>query len=312
MTISRRSFFKLMAGSGAAGAALAAGLPDKAEAAHDFSGYQDRNAVLFDASLCIGCRSCEAACNEVNKLPAVDKDGNTKDFDDQGVFNRKRHMDYSSYTVVNRFGKEETGGAETFIKKQCMHCDEPACFAACLAKAFEKTPQGAVVYSSFKCIGCRYCMQACPFEVPTYEYHNAWTPKVSKCTMCYDHIQAGKRQVPGCVEACPQEALIYGKRSDLLQIAHRRVDAPDSGYVNHIYGESEVGGTCWLYISKTPFEKLGFPHLGTTPLPKLTYGYLATIPVMHIGLPVLLAGFYLLTKGVPKAHRDQEGKGVHQ
>ncbi|MDP8224308.1 MAG: 4Fe-4S dicluster domain-containing protein [Candidatus Lernaella stagnicola] len=302
MSISRRNFLKLAVGTGAAGAAAAAGVPGKADAAHDFEGYPDRFGVLFDSSLCIGCRSCEAACNEVNDLPEQEKP-----FDDQSVFDARRRNDYSRYTVVNRYGKEETGGAVTFVKTQCMHCDEPACFAACLAKAFTKTPEGAVVYDAGHCIGCRYCIQACPFYIPTYEYHDAFTPRVSKCTMCYSRLTEG--QVPGCVDACPSGALIFGRRDYLIKVARERIGRKDSGYVDHIYGEKEVGGTCWMYISKVPFEKIGFnTHVGTTAMPKLTYGYLKTIPVMHMGLPVLLAGFWVMTRGIAKAAKaKQEG-----
>jgi formate dehydrogenase iron-sulfur subunit len=303
MTISRRGFLKLAVGAGAAGAAVAAGLPKQAEAAHDFEGYEDRFGVLCDTSLCIGCRSCEEACNEVNDLPAQEKP-----FDDTSVFEERRRNDYSRFTVVNKWLKADTGGdADTFVKTQCMHCDEPACFSACLAKAFTKTPEGAVVYNSAQCIGCRYCMQACPFYVPTYEYHKALTPRVRKCTMCFSRVVEGG--VPGCVETCPSGALVFGKRSYLIKVAQERIRTKDSGYVDHIFGEKEVGGTCWMYISKVPFEKTGFNmHLGTTPLPKLTYGYLKTIPVMHMGLPVLLAGFYVMTKGIAKAGEKRGGK----
>jgi Fe-S-cluster-containing dehydrogenase component len=305
MTISRRGFLKLAAGAGAAGAAATLGLPTEAQAAHEFPGHPDRRGVLCDTSLCIGCRSCEVACNEANGLPKP-AEGQPA-LDDPKVLAEKRRMDHAHFTVVNKYGKDETGGPEVFVKTQCMHCDEPACFAACLAKAFTKTPEGAVVYNSAQCIGCRYCMQACPFYVPTYEYHKAFTPRVRKCTMCFDRVSDGK--IPACVQACPQEALIFGKRSDLLKIARRRLDADKSGYVDHIYGEREVGGTCWMYVSKAPFEKLGFKtDVGTEALPKLTYGYLATIPVLHTGLPILLAGFYLLSRGVGKGHKDQEGR----
>jgi len=304
MAVSRREFLKLMAGAGAVGAAAATVLPKKAEASYEFGGYPDRMGVLCDTSLCIGCRSCEGACNEANNLPKpADK---AQAFDNLKVLDTKRRMDHAHFTVVNKFAKAETGAKnDVFVKKQCMHCDEPACFAACLAKAFTKTPEGAVVYAANHCIGCRYCMQACPFYVPTYEYQDAFTPRVRKCTMCYDRVKAGG--IPACVQTCPQEALIFGKRDDLLKIARRRLDAENSQYVDHIYGEKEVGGTCWLYITKTPFEKLDFKMtLGTEALPRLTYGYLATIPVLHVGLPVLLAGFYVITRGITQAHGKQE------
>jgi len=301
MSINRRGFLKLVAGAGVAGAAATVGAP-QAKASEDFTGHPDRFGVLCDLSKCIGCRSCEEACDQVNELG---KDPTY--FADEKVMETTRRSAHNMFTFVNKFQPTKDGqpdGGPVFVKNQCMHCDEPACFSACLAKAFDKTPEGAVVYNSWKCIGCRYCMQACPFYIPAYEYHEAFTPRVRKCTMCYDRIKEGG--VPGCVEICPMDAIIFGKRSDLLKIATKRL-LNDGGYEDHIYGQYEVGGTCWMYISKKPFDQLGFKmNLGTTALPKLTYGYLATIPVMHITLPIILAGFYAITKG----RKNGQDKGV--
>jgi len=299
MAMNRRGFLKLLAGAGAAGAASVA---KPSRASEEFEGYPDRYGVLCDISRCIGCRSCEQACNQVNNLGAP-----AESFDNDKVFETKRRTSSTAHTVVNKYQKENRPPA--FVKTQCMHCDEPACFSACLAKAFDKTPEGAVIWNEHKCIGCRYCMQACPFYIPAYEYDNAFTPRVTKCTMCYPRIKDGG--VPACVETCPMDALIFGKRSELITIARKRI-INDSEYVDHIYGEHEVGGTSWMYISKQPFEELGFNmHLGTTALPKLTYGYLATIPVMHITLPIILAGFYVISKGRKVSGKD-ETKGVQK
>ena len=166
MAISRRGFLKLMAGVGAAGAG---GMPGKAEANEDFEGWPESNGVLCDISKCIGCRACEEACNRVNNLATPEKS-----FDDQTVFETTRRTDANTFTFVNRYQSEGTGNKPVFVKRQCMHCNEPACFVACLAKAFKKTPEGAVVYDPDVCIGCRYCMQACPFGIPAYEYDNAF------------------------------------------------------------------------------------------------------------------------------------------
>ncbi len=298
MGINRRDFLKLMAGAGAAGAL---GLTKEAKASNeDFEGYPDSFGVLVDTSLCIGCRACEAGCNRQNKLGKPDTY-----FEDEKVIETPRKTENDQYTFVNRYQSEATGNKPVFVKRQCMHCNEPACFAACLAKAFSKSPTGAVVYNPDVCIGCRYCMQACPFYVPTYEYENAFTPRVLKCTFCLERISQ-KGGVPACVESCPMDAIIFGKRRDLLKIAQKRL-ANDSTYVDHIYGQHEIGGTSWMYISKVPFEALGFNmELGTTPLPKKTYGFLATIPVLHIGLPILLAGFYTIAKA-----RDKKADGHH-
>lgn len=303
MAISRRGFLKLMAGVGAAGAG---GMPGKAEANEDFEGWPESNGVLCDISKCIGCRACEEACNRVNNLATPEKS-----FDDQTVFETTRRTDANTFTFVNRYQSEGTGNKPVFVKRQCMHCNEPACFVACLAKAFKKTPEGAVVYDPDVCIGCRYCMQACPFGIPAYEYDNAFTPRVHKCTMCFDRIKQ-EGGVPGCVEACPMDAIIFGKRKDLIKVAQKRI-LNDESYVDHIYGQHEIGGTAWMYISKVPFEELGFNMgMGTTALPKKVYGFLATIPVMHITLPILLAGFYTISKRRDQANRDEKGKGVEK
>ena len=227
--------------------------------------------VLVDTTLCVGCRSCEKGCNEVNtdlprKPPAH--------FKDLSVLEEKRRMDYSTYTVVNRyFTIQETEQKPVFAKFQCMHCLRPACKSACIVGAFSSESTGAVQYDSWKCIGCRYCMAACPFQVPAYEYRNAFTPKVRKCTFCQPLISTGK--VPGCVQACPMEVMTFGPREELLQEARAKLSAFPERYVQHIYGENEVGGTSWLYLSGIPFDRIGLPKLGYHPTP----GY--TEPIQH-------------------------------
>ncbi|MDP8256632.1 MAG: 4Fe-4S dicluster domain-containing protein [Candidatus Alcyoniella australis] len=301
MNSSRRGFLKMLAGAGVG--AAAAGKAGDALAVEDFTGWPDTYGVLVDVSKCIGCRSCEGACNDVNNLK------NGVDPTDQSVFETERRSDYNVYTFVNRYMPEAGGGQPVFVKRQCMHCAEPACFAACLCKAFTKTPEGAVVYDADVCIGCRYCMQACPFYIPAYTYQSAFDPKVTKCTFCFDRISKDGG-IPGCVEICPTGALTFGRREELITIARKRIFA-DSDYIDHIYGEREVGGTSWMYISKVPFEQLGFKtNLGSTPIPRLTYGFLWTLPILHITLPVLLAGIYSITrKREGGAHGADGGEG---
>lgn len=149
-----------------------------------------------------------------------------------------------------------------------MHCLDPACVSACIAGALTKKANGTVHYDVSKCIGCRYCMVACPFQIPAYEYHDPWTPRVMKCSFCYDRIskEGGK---PGCASVCPTEALRFGKRGALLKLAHQKLKDDPGRYRQKVYGEHEVGGTSWLYISRDPFEKLGFITLPSTPMPHL-------------------------------------------
>lgn len=291
MKIHRRNFLKTI---GAIGASTIIGSKSKAFAFEQFSGYPDSYGMLVDTTLCVGCRSCEAACNEVNKLPPP-----KVPFEDRSVFEKIRRTDAQTYTVVNRYPNPKPGEPPIHVKKQCMHCNEPACASACLVNAFKKTSKGAVIYNKNVCIGCRYCMTACPFYIPAYEYNEPFSPEIKKCTMCYDRISKGG--IPACAEACPMEAITFGKRSDLIKLAGKKILENPKRYVDHIYGAHEVGGTSWLYLAGVPFEKIGFrTDVGTKPYPELTKGFLTMVPAVLVIWPALLGGFYMFTK-----HREQ-------
>jgi formate dehydrogenase iron-sulfur subunit len=245
--------------------------------------------VLHDISRCIGCRNCEAACNKINKLPPPEKP-----FDDLTVLSHTRRPDATAYTIVNCF-EPQGSTLPVFIKKQCNHCKEPACVSACFVKALKKNESGAVVYDESLCVGCRYCMIACPFEIPAYEYNNPFTPKVQKCTLCHPRIIQGLR--PACVDACPKEALTFGVRDDLIKIARQRIFAHPGKYIDHIYGEHEMGATNWIYISPIPFSQIGMREdLGIVPAPQLTSGPLAMVPVVVSLWVVFLTGIHAMTK----------------
>jgi len=300
MSISRRRFLKCMT---AAGAAVA--VPEMATGAGgDFSGHPDSSGVLHDTTLCIGCRLCEKACNEVNSFPAP-----AEPFEDMTVLENRRRTDDKTYTVVNRYEVDGYAKSPVFSKFQCNHCLEPACLSSCFVAAYTKSPEGAVVYDPSLCVGCRYCIVACPFDVPAYEYDDPLEPKVMKCTLCHPRLLEGK--LPSCVESCPQEALVFGKRSDLIALARERIRRQPDRYVDHIYGEHEMGGTSWLYISGAPFEEIGFrTDLGTTPAPKLTSGALASVPII-IGLwPALLGGIYAITRSKERVVAQEQAAAV--
>lgn len=217
----------------------------------------DRMGVLVDLGRCIGCRRCEWSCADANDNPH----GALETYDNQAAFEARRSPGAESLCVVNAGPADAT--PRMFAKIQCMHCENPPCVSACLVGAMQKDPCGTVTYDAAKCIGCRYCMVACPFDRLAYEFDRSFTPRVRKCEMCSHRTARG--QVPACVEICPVEALQYGKRSDLLRIAHDRVTNHPSKYVDHIYGEYEGGGTSWLYLSPRPFKELA--ALGLPPLP---------------------------------------------
>lgn len=285
MKINRRGFLKGMA---ATSGLLALGAANAAFASPGPSASQDRLGMLTDITRCVGCRRCEAACNAANHLPPP-----KISFQDMSVFEKERKPDEHAYTVVNRYQEPKTG-APVYRKVQCNHCLEPACVSACLVGAMTKSREGPVIYNEDVCIGCRYCIMACPFYIPAYEYSQPITPKVQKCFMCYQRVTKGI--MPACAEACPMEAITFAKRGQLIKIARERIMEKPDTYVDHIYGEDEAGGTGWLYISGVPFEQLGFPmNLGTTPYPELTRGYLSAVPLVIILWPGLLAGFYAMT-----------------
>jgi Fe-S-cluster-containing dehydrogenase component len=319
MRISRREFIKKIAAIAGAtvigGSANAHALNTSNErnwkvwkVASKSSFHNDRYGVLVDTSLCIGCRRCEWACNEWNKNPNQPiKKFEGSAFEDKSVFDKKRRMNADTFTIVNRFTNSKTG-KPIYVKKQCMHCEEPACLSACFVDAFRKTPQGSVLYNPSVCVGCRYCMIACPFDVPAYEYNEPLNPQVTKCTFCFDRISK-EGGVPACIEVCPSEVMRFGKRSDLIKLAHEKIEKNPGKYVENIYGEHEVGGTGWLYLSPVPFEQIGFrTDLGKTPVPKLSKGFLFMTKTFEIlaAWPLVFAAFYAVSK--LKKNRDRHKK----
>jgi formate dehydrogenase iron-sulfur subunit len=275
--MNRRDFIKL---GTVAGTTLVAG---KA-AAEEKGNPEEFVGVLVDTTRCIGCRACERACSVAHDLPVPD-------VENDNALAAVRDTSDSQWTVVNRF---DTSKGEVFVKKQCLHCWQPACAAACLTNAMYKTRSGPVIWRGNKCMGCRFCMVSCPFDVPKFEY-DSWNPKIQKCTMCHERLADGK--IPACVEACPTDALTFGSKRELMEIARLRIYHHPDRYVHKIYGEHEVGGTGWLYLSAVPFEELGFrTDLGTTPYPEYTRDFLYGVPLVLFGLPALQLGLHLLSE----------------
>ena len=300
----RRNFLKLVGLTGGMAVASGSAAAGVAQAASGAGVVQNPDAlgVLHDSALCVGCRQCEAACATVNNRPLP-----ARPFDDLSVLEKKRRTSTAGYTVVNKY--EPAGQpAPLFRKQQCNHCLEPACASACFVKAFVKNADGSVTYNPKLCVGCRYCMVACPFSMPSYDYDKVLNPLVHKCTLCAPRLREGKR--PGCVDACPNGALLFGKRNELLRIARSRIlQAPES-YVDHIYGEHEAGGTSWLYLSPVPHERLGQPVLGKTSVPELTAGALGAVPIIAGLWPVFLGGAYGISRRREKIAAEEQARAV--
>jgi len=252
-------------------------------------------AVLYDANKCIGCRGCQVACKQWNEtdedIPTEENGVQSKNW---GSYENPPQLSARTWTKI-RFTELEYNSKFhwVFTKLQCMHCEHPACVAACPVGALEKTIDGPVVYDDDKCFGCRYCMVACPFGIPTFEWDKP-LPWIRKCIFCADRLGAGWE--PACVKTCPTDALKLGEREELIIEARERIAKNPQKYVNHIYGEKEVGGTSWLYLSPVPFEMLGLPTLGSEPVTLDAERAMGAVPPVFVGVAAAMSGIYWLVK----------------
>ncbi|MCK5375615.1 MAG: 4Fe-4S dicluster domain-containing protein, partial [Acidobacteria bacterium] len=292
---SRRGFVGgLVAGAGALSASSA-----EAGTIEHFEGYPGRYGLLHDTTLCVGCRSCEVACAEVNAQPKP-----SQSIGDQSVFTTVRRTTETAFTVVNRYQEADGDKPPVYRKLQCMHCNEPCCAAVCLVHAFTKTPEGPILYDPEVCIGCRYCIMACPYYALAYDYDNPIDPQVLRCTMCYPRIKEGLN--PSCADACPVGAITYGRREDLIEVARERIRKFPDRYINHVFGEHEFGGTSWLMLSGIPFSELDLNE-GVTheSLPAIGTSYLSVVPLIVTIYPGLLAAFYAFTRRKDKLAKQE-------
>ena len=260
MTADRRTVLK---GLAAGGAAAVAGIALPAHGRTPAAVPSDAVGLLYDTSLCIGCKSCVVACREANgHAPDTRLSG--------GLWDMPADLNGRTRTVIKLY-KDADSPERSYFKAQCLHCVDPACVGACMIGALQKREHGIVTYDSYFCSGCRYCQMVCPFEVPKFEWEKL-APKIVKCELCSHRLKEGKE--PGCTEVCPRHAVIYGKRSDLLAEAKRRIAENPRKYKGQkagdpakVYGETEGGGTQCLYLAHVPFEKLGLPDLSAEPVP---------------------------------------------
>ncbi len=248
-----------------------------------------QKALLIDFTKCIGCGSCMEACASQNNLTPP-----TPDMTD---------LSANNYTVVKRY-------KNTFYRRQCMHCNDPTCASVCPVGAFTKHSNGAVTYDAAKCMGCRYCMEACPFKVPTYEWSEPF-PKVRKCILCFDRIESGERTA--CAWVCPTGATRFGNRDSLIELAEYLIKNNKEKYVDHIYGMDEAGGTTVLLLSGVPFEELGLPtNLGKKSLPELTGRVLNMIPSIAITAGILLGGIWWVINRRVDVEKHNEKEHRHE
>jgi formate dehydrogenase iron-sulfur subunit len=274
MEINRRTLLKTIAGGTAALGAGAA-----AQARETKAAPPDAVGLLYDATRCIGCKACMVACKQANNL-RYSPESRRSMYDDPVML--------SAYnkTLVKEYRSENT---YAYVKSQCLHCIDPACVGACMLGALQKRAHGAVTWDAERCIGCRYCQVACPFDVPKFEWASAF-PKLVKCEFCAPLLAKG--QPPACAQVCPRQATIFGKYTGLLKTAHARIAAEPKRYNPKIYGEDDIGGTQVLYLSKAgvTFEELGMPALGTRPVPELQQAVQSGLYYGFIGPAALYAG----------------------
>jgi formate dehydrogenase iron-sulfur subunit len=247
--------------------------------------------ILVDVTKCTGCEACAEACVAANTLSPAD-----------AATARATTRDGLS---AGRYLAVPPVGGKRYARKACMHCLEPSCVSACLVGGIRKTPEGPVVYDATKCIGCRYCMLACPFHIPRYEWEQP-VPYMRKCDLCAGRVREGRS--PACVEACPREVLQFGERDALLREAKKRITQGAGRYLPHIWGEREWGGTSVLYISDVDLTPAGWTGAAATPIPSITEPLVRKTP--FIGLAVAL-GSCALSAIIGRRNRVRAGAEAH-
>lgn len=295
MAITRRQLITGIAKAGAPAAVAVAVGTDVLHAGEHIPVPSAAVGLLYDASICIGCKACVAACAEANDTPP----------DTRGDALHQAPSDLNDLTRnVIKLYKPEDGSRFSFAKRQCMHCLDPACAAGCPFQALNKDPEtGVVNWTADKCIGCRYCTITCPYHIPRFQWVG-FNPRVTKCELCSHRLAKGLK--PGCTSVCPTGAVIFGPRPVLLLDAKQRIkDNPGRYYQDRVYGEIDNGGTQALYLSRVPFEKLGLPELGPESVPARTLRWQRRF-YQYFALPALLyAGLVQVIRKSLKGHEQE-------
>ena len=255
-------------------------------------------AFLIDMTKCTGCRGCQVACKQWNQLDAE----KTEFFSGEGYQNPPAMSEYTFTRIKFRDYRKNGQNEFAFYKEMCMHCNDPACASVCPVGAFRKTAEGPVVYAAERCIGCRFCMVACPFGVPKYEWSKG-LPLVKKCTGCHSRIRAGLK--PACATACPT-AISYGPRDAMIKLAEQRLSRYPDRYINKVYGKEEAGGTSVIYLTSLPFDELGFKPVTLRPLPEYTWQALRLVPGIFLSVGGGLSALSWITHRRDRLNREQQ------
>ena len=250
-------------------------------------------AILTDITRCTGCEECVDACQKANELPAEQPWPWVKQIDD---------LSSARWTTIRTLEHDDES---RYVRRQCRHCLDPECVSVCIVGALQKTPEGPVIYDRDICIGCRYCLIACPWEIPRYSWEDT-VPYVQKCDFCYERVVSGGG-IPACVEACPTQATIFGDRDELLAEAHRRLRAEPEKYVQKVWGEKEVGGTSVLYISDVDLNLTDLEHAITSvePMPHRTTKILHQMPAVFVGMATVMGGLHWIIQRRQKLMTEQ-------